>query len=237
MSVRRLVLHAGGALLHATGAFRLAHRRLVPENVCVLMYHGLTSGPLPVADGCFLRAERFAAQMEYLSAHFEVVHLEEALVRRGAPGARPIACVTFDDGFASVHDLALPILRRLRIPATVYLVTDLIDTDQTLWFARLHQAICQTAALEVRLGEQCVSLRGPAARERASAALQLALKRLERPAFSVALEDVLARLGYAGAATPPWGAFRILTSAQVRVMAGDGLVRFGAHTATHQILT
>ncbi|HLN48783.1 MAG TPA: polysaccharide deacetylase family protein, partial [Steroidobacteraceae bacterium] len=164
--LRRLALHTAGALLHGTGALRFVHRRLMPDNISILMYHGLTDGPLPVADACFVRVERFAAQMEYLCAHFEVVHLEEALVRRRAQGARPIACVTFDDGFASVHDLGLPILRRLRIPATVYLVTDLIDTDQTVWFARLHQAICETTVPEVWLGEQRFPLRGPAERAR-----------------------------------------------------------------------
>ena len=37
--------------------------------------------------------------------------------------------VTFDDGYANVHDYAWPILRELKIPATVFLVTNYVDQD------------------------------------------------------------------------------------------------------------
>lgn len=37
--------------------------------------------------------------------------------------------VTFDDGHANVHDYAWPILRELKIPATVFLATDYIDKE------------------------------------------------------------------------------------------------------------
>jgi hypothetical protein len=110
------------------GVFRLLHLRLLPENVSVLMYHGLVGAPLPVPDWCFLPLSQFEEQMEYLARHCDVVHLEEAFSSDSRGAGRPRACVTFDDGFASVHDLALPVLERLGIPATVYLVTDLVDS-------------------------------------------------------------------------------------------------------------
>ena len=237
MSLRRTALDAASALLHGAGIFRFIHQRLLGGNISVLMYHGLVAAPLPVPDPCFLRVDSFKRQMEYLARNFEVMHLEEALALRHRV-ARPLACVTFDDGFSSVHNLALPILKRFRIPATVYLVTDLIDSDQTLWFARLHQAICETSATEVRVGDLRFSLSGQAERAVASAWLQRVLKLLDRAEFSSALNDLLIQLG-AGEAdgTVPWEPFRILNSDQIRSMSRDGLVRFGAHTATHQILT
>jgi peptidoglycan/xylan/chitin deacetylase (PgdA/CDA1 family) len=231
-------LDAACTLLHDAGIFRFIHQHLLSGNISVLMYHGLVADPLPIPDPCFLRVDCFDRQMEYLACNFEVMHLEEALTRGHHRAARPLACVTFDDGFSSVHNLAFPILKRFRIPATVYLVTDLIDSGQTVWFARLHQAICETSAAEIRLGGLHFSLSGQAERVVASAGLQRALKLLDKAEFSPALNDLLVQLGVREAdGTVPWEPFRILNSDQIRSMSRDGLVRFGAHTATHQILT
>jgi peptidoglycan/xylan/chitin deacetylase (PgdA/CDA1 family) len=233
------LVHAARRVLHSLGAFRLMHRWLVPGKVSVLMYHGLVKEPLPVRDWCFLSLDRFEEQMRYLTAHFEVVHVEEALAPGRAESARrPLACVTFDDGFASVHGLAFPVLERLRIPATVYLVTDLLDSSDTVWFARLHQALCETSATEVHLAGRVFALGGVDARARASAALQVELKKFDRPSFGAVFEDVLGQLGFGGdRRAMPWDAFRMLTSDEVRLMSRRGLVRFGGHTAGHQILT
>ena len=84
MSPRRLIIHRTGGLLHGLGLFRWLHRRRLPDAISVVMYHGLLRAPLPVADWCFLQVDRFAAQMEYLTRHFRVMHLEEAL----DPGVR-----------------------------------------------------------------------------------------------------------------------------------------------------
>lgn len=236
MHVPRVVRYLAGGVLHSLGTFRSLHARLLPNTVSVLMYHGLVPAPLPVSDWCFVTVERFKRQMEYLARHFEVVHLEDAFAGDSPRPRRPLACVTFDDGFASVCQLALPILERLRIPATVYLVTDLVDSSETVWFARLHQAICETKCAEVRFGLDRWSLADASARAVASAELQHALKPLSPEAFAAALEDLLEQLGSPNE-TRPWDAFRMLTSEQIRRMNKHDLVRFGAHSASHQILT
>jgi peptidoglycan/xylan/chitin deacetylase (PgdA/CDA1 family) len=200
------------------------------------MYHGLLRSPLPVPDWCFLEADRFEQQMDYLVRHFDVVHLEHAFASDYQRSGRPLACVTFDDGFANVFELAFPILERLRIPATVYLVTDLVGSNDTVWFARLHQAICQTRSAEVRLGDCTFTLATGADRARASAQLQEALKPLGPAQHAAALDELFSQLGY-DKTQPPWDAFRMLSVEHVQRMSRDDLVRFGAHTVSHRILT
>jgi peptidoglycan/xylan/chitin deacetylase (PgdA/CDA1 family) len=234
--LRRQAIYAAGRALHGIGALRALHRLVLPDTISILMYHGIVSSPLPVDDGCFVLAADFAEQMEYVARHFDVLHIEEALSETRARGKCRIACVTFDDGFSSVCELALPILERLKIPATAYLVTDLVDSRRTVWFAELHQAICETRATSVCLEGSRFPLRDPRERALASAALQRALKALDRPSFAPALEATLSQLG-TDRDGMPWPAFRMLRRAEIERMTRDDLVRVGAHTASHQILT
>jgi peptidoglycan/xylan/chitin deacetylase (PgdA/CDA1 family) len=76
----------------------------------------------------------------------------------------------------------------------------------------------------------------PAARSEASTRLQHALKTLPEPAFDAALNELLAQLDHRHAAST-WEPFRMLSSEQIRQMSRRGLVRVGAHSASHQILT
>lgn len=218
----------------ARAAVRRFDGRRAPDDVRVLCYHGITAERLPVEDPCFTTVERFEAQMHYLAENFEVRHLDDAF-DPDQPHDGPVACVTFDDGFVGVHDHAFPVLRDLGIRATAFLVTDFLDTDETVWFGALHQAIIETTADSVVLDGQTHPLTDPSSRSLASISLQSALKALDAPDFTPAFDEVMAQLRRAH--TPPSDDFRMLSSEQVRAMESSGLIRFGAHSATHQILT
>lgn len=238
MDFRNIAIGSVGMVLHTTGALRQLHERTFPESVSVLMYHGLIDAPLPVPERCFVPLEEFERHMEYIAHHFEVVHLEDAFEAGRRRSSKPLACVTFDDGFASVHNLALPVLERLRIPATVYLVTDLVDSGESVWFTRLHQAICETSVSDVWVNGNPFPLARPGDRAKSSIRMQRALLGLARPDFAETLDDVLGQLGFSEPRSClPWEAFRILTREEIRRTSRDDLVRFGAHTASHQILT
>jgi peptidoglycan/xylan/chitin deacetylase (PgdA/CDA1 family) len=171
-----------------------------------------------------------------LRRNFDVLHLEEAMEATPKRRRRPIACVTFDDGFADVYENAFPILESFGVPATVFLVTDLIDSSSTVWFARLHQAIIDTSRDEVTFRGTQYSLATAQQRASASTSIQVTLKTLLGDQLHRELEALVDEL------VPPSEMtvrpeFRMLTSEQILRMQRDDLVRFGAHTKTHQILT
>lgn len=68
----------------------------------------------------------FAEQMTWLARRRLVVDLAPGVGLLDGAGRLPrgMAAVTFDDGFASVYEHALPILARLHLPATVFLVAE-----------------------------------------------------------------------------------------------------------------
>jgi peptidoglycan/xylan/chitin deacetylase (PgdA/CDA1 family) len=85
----------------------------------VLIYHRVGGGSPDERD---LAVDDFARQLDELSRH-EVVPLDEAVDRIEAGDDRPSVVLTFDDGFADVHEHAWPMLRERRLPFTLYLAT------------------------------------------------------------------------------------------------------------------
>lgn len=52
---------------------------------------------------------------------------------------RKLIHVTFDDGFSDVFTYAYPILKRYKIPFTLYVTTDMPDGKADLWWLQLEQ--------------------------------------------------------------------------------------------------
>jgi peptidoglycan/xylan/chitin deacetylase (PgdA/CDA1 family) len=137
--IRRGMKGAVAAALTASGWHRLLGRLAgVRPHVLVLGYHRV------VED--FDRASRHAIpamlvsrvmlerHLSWVARTHTFVTLDEAAraLTADQPPARPLAALTFDDGYADVHDVALPLLDRMGIPATVFVVTDLVGTDAVL---------------------------------------------------------------------------------------------------------
>jgi peptidoglycan/xylan/chitin deacetylase (PgdA/CDA1 family) len=89
----------------------------------ILCYHSVDpdwNSPLAVTP------EAFAQQAEWLARSRRVLPVADALPRLDASGRLPRgeAALTFDDGFAALHEHVLPVLTRHRLPATVFLVAE-----------------------------------------------------------------------------------------------------------------
>lgn len=52
---------------------------------------------------------------------------------------RKLINITFDDGFSDIYEQAYPILKRLGIPFTIYVTTDMPDGKADLWWLQLEQ--------------------------------------------------------------------------------------------------
>jgi peptidoglycan/xylan/chitin deacetylase (PgdA/CDA1 family) len=98
----------------------------------ILCYHGITRriGPDP-EDRSAIAVDRslFLSQLKYLKSHYNVIALRDYLVARqsGKHLPRHSVILTFDDGLRNFLTVTAPILRRLDLPATMFLVTDQVD--------------------------------------------------------------------------------------------------------------
>jgi peptidoglycan/xylan/chitin deacetylase (PgdA/CDA1 family) len=81
-------------------------------------------------DGMTVSPAVFAEQIAYIRQHHDVVRLERALelVRDGVRLRRPVAVITFDDGYRSVWERARPVLAQWGLPACCFVTTGLVGT-------------------------------------------------------------------------------------------------------------
>lgn len=175
----------------------------------------------------------FAAQMRYLARRYRVVSAEEvaAAYRTGRLLPARAVLVTFDDAYRDVGEVAWPILRRLGLPATVFVPTAYPDGGRAFWWDRLHLTIGRTAQRELAaapLGR--LALRTAEERRASLRALQAHVKALPHAAAMRFVDDVCDELGPDRA--PPadvhgWD--------ELRQLASDGMT-IGAHTRTHPAL-
>ncbi|OFW03807.1 MAG: hypothetical protein A3I61_16280 [Acidobacteria bacterium RIFCSPLOWO2_02_FULL_68_18] len=85
----------------------------------------------------------FERHLDSLARHFRFVTLDDigAQVLSGRPFDKPVAAVTFDDGYQDVYEQAYPVLTRKGIPAAVFVVTDLIGRSVWQVHDRLYHLV------------------------------------------------------------------------------------------------
>jgi len=99
-------------------------------RIPVLMYHRIGTVENPWEAKYCITPDRFSQHLHVLASNGYHACSAEDLVAwiRGEKSLREGAVViTFDDGYAGVHEYGLPVLKELGWPATMFLVSDLID--------------------------------------------------------------------------------------------------------------
>ena len=117
------------------GACRLnqqARKAREQRRPLILGYHRVVSDFATASQtempSMLISQAMFERHIEAIGRNFRFVSLDEigAHLESGEPFDHPVAAVTFDDGYRDVYENAFPFLRRLGIPAAMFVVTDLI---------------------------------------------------------------------------------------------------------------
>lgn len=97
--------------------------RYRPNNLRVLAYH-------TVPD-----RSKFRRQLEYLQKNYNIISINDlkAHLFNNEPLIENPILITFDDGDYTVFKNGLPLLHELKIPSVLFIITGLINTEQTFW--------------------------------------------------------------------------------------------------------
>ena len=186
-------------------------------GIKILTYHGICPDELfneKWIPSHFVKLSEFGKQMEYISKYFKPISLKEAIrALKSRRFSSKMVVITFDDGYANNFHLALPVLQKLGIPATIFLTTRYIEKQDLFPFDKIRllkywgvKDISMTAYLNnpiIQLDYQLSQI---------------------WPKYKHLLTE------------KQWEILRPLTIEEIRKMKSTGLIDFGAHTHSHCIL-
>lgn len=206
--------------------------RLISRNrLTIFIFHRV----LPCQDPLFPDepdAARFDEIMAWVGAWFNVLPLDAAVDALQTGNLPPrAAAISFDDGYADNHDVALPILKKHGLPATFFIATGFLDGGR-MWNDTIIESIrqCQAAELDLaplKLGHFQI---GTPLQKRET--IEKLINQIKYLTLAERVEQTEA-IAKAASSTPPGNL--MMTSAQVLALRNAGM-QIGAHTVSHPIL-
>lgn len=230
------------AMTEALGVNRLS-AVLNRGRPVIVTLHGVTSDlsdTICNQEGLHLHRPLFERLMEHVARYYNPVpmaRIVDWLEGKDSPPERAV-CVTFDDGFRNVLTDAAPVLKRLGIPATLFVTTDFVFAKKMLWPDRLISALTLTrvgvpdaanpSELEMWSREKKLRTYGRLNRD---------YKAMPNDERLTRLNELIERLGVKDADLfSAWSGFRPLEPEELKLLPGFGIT-VGAHTCSHPILS
>lgn len=246
---RRALKVALAGALRAAGAHRaigaLRRRQAGGTRVLVVAYHRVThdygASAREGLASLAISTDTLRRQIAQLAREREIVSLDDACRILAEPGprrGRDVVAITFDDGYADLYGVALPILEGLRIPAATFVSTGYVGNGRRFPHDRLFASLTELARRGIpperaALGGGVQPILAACAARGPAATLDRLIARLPHDAL-VAVADALdARVGRRARDLPP--ATRVLDWEELRALAAAGLT-VGGHTVHHAVL-
>lgn len=210
----------------------LAERLAGCRDPLIVLYHhvaDVAADPWELA----VSPRHFEQQIAVLSQAFEIVPLSE--IRSGRTSRKPLAAITFDDGYRDVATVAAPILERFDCPATVFLTTGAIGAKREFWWDELTRIVLESDYVgDIAFVAKGKDVRrtltaGRRDRRKAHREIWAILASLDGSERADILEALAATTG---ADLAPRPSHAIMSADDVARLKG-GPLAVGAHTVTH----
>lgn len=134
----RSLLRATGVCLYHLGLAR-SIINLSPNRIRTLLYHAVEDQPgsYTAGLGMSICPDVFRRHLDYYQRHYNVVSVKDQIQGSESPCK---VILTFDDGYASVADNAIPALEKRGMPATIYLIGKAVRGGM-VWVNQLNHAL------------------------------------------------------------------------------------------------
>jgi len=245
--LRSLVKTAAANALHWSGIARL----FAKNAPLVLSYHRVvedfSANARDSMPPMLISAKMLERQIDWIGRRYQFVSLDElgSYLQGERSFPKPVAAVSFDDGYEDTYEHGLPLLHRKGIPSAVFVVTDLVGTSKLQYhdwlYLLLRRAFAQRAPRQDELFAflREFGVRPPEGTKSGNDLVD----------FSKAVNFILAVLPQSevcrvietlekthNLAPSPAQSHRALTWDRLREMQQAGVI-IGSHTRSHAVLT
>jgi peptidoglycan/xylan/chitin deacetylase (PgdA/CDA1 family) len=106
---------------------------LLRDSAVVVAFHRVLD--MPDSDSLTVDVRMFERFCTFFKSHFRVVALRDLVHKlESGVGLNRELAITFDDGYRDNFENAAPVLERLSLPATFFVVSQWIGTDVVSWW-------------------------------------------------------------------------------------------------------
>jgi peptidoglycan/xylan/chitin deacetylase (PgdA/CDA1 family) len=220
----------------------LTNRWIRNTGPIVLMYHRVANIAID-PWGLAVHPVRFKEQIDSLTRNRRVVHLHELLKAEECRLFRdkPLAAVTFDDGYHDVYANARGILGIYDCPMTLFVATGAIGATREFWWDTISRIFLETELLPPSItvtiaGKTCHWSVPPLDQRNGRETIFYKIwADLRRMPYDTQMRRVEELGRWAGCDLTARPLHRTMTKEEVSNIS-DGLVVIGAHTVTHPTL-
>ncbi len=200
----------------------------------ILNYHRVLPEENPFAIDA-ITTHDFEAQLRVLKKYFHILPLANAVESLKSDSLPPFAvCLTFDDGYKDNYDHAFPLLAAYDAPATIFITTDFIGTNQLLWHDQILSTFERTSLISFDFpGFDMNDIPLSSTQQRRAAAFQT-LEKLK--VYHPSERDSWINQIHAYLKVDKQSERIMLNWQEITEMASRG-ISFGAHTRSHPILS
>jgi peptidoglycan/xylan/chitin deacetylase (PgdA/CDA1 family) len=206
------------------------------SRVTVLAYHRVAAPGNSDLSPALIDAypAEFEAQMRYVAARYNVVSSWDLVraLREGYTLPARALIITIDDGYRCFAEVAMPVLRRLSLPVTLFVPTAFPGAPGKLfWWDTLHRALTRTHKAQIEVADVGVlPLRTPKERHAAYCRLVPHIERIREHEAARLLDGIVEQCEVEPNLTP-----HMLSWEEIAALAAEG-VSIGPHTQSHIIL-
>jgi peptidoglycan/xylan/chitin deacetylase (PgdA/CDA1 family) len=218
--------------------------RLDESELAIFLFHGVVTKPaqgIRNYTGKHISSELFARCIAQISLVGHALSMDEVLhhCETRTPFPSKAFAITFDDGFENNLSVAAPILDDFDVPATIYVTTELIETNGMSWIDRIELAVERTPVKVISppWSDEKFGLRDEGSKIRFLQAVRKYVKSSPNCDANAFADDLCVQLS-ADRRPEAYGELDLKMSwQQVRAAGESSLLTIGGHSHTHSILS
>jgi peptidoglycan/xylan/chitin deacetylase (PgdA/CDA1 family) len=218
---------------NAFAPFRFLNRAKTP----ILMYHRFSKNQEINATS----QKTLIDHLKYLTNHYQIIPLAEFnnRLKNNEPIPNNSVVITIDDGYRDCFEIAYPIFREFKVPATLFVVTDFLDGKIWIWTDKARYILLNATGekIQFEIGDKIIeaNLNSKESRFTTAGKINSELKKLSISERDRKIDELAAKLNITVPELPTKD-FESMTWSEAVELDKKG-VAIESHTVSHPILT